>query len=137
MHVRLIKTETSNGSGRILDLSVGCEYEVLGIEANDYRLVPENFKKYGKLGPFLNDFDCFKVIESTEPPFWECDTDDGVRYCYQQQWNRPGFFEDYHDGNKAVQTQFWNDLARLYPRTWERMNLSGLLVHLLEFNVEG
>ena len=136
MYVRLMKKETSDGSGRIIDLSVGCEYEVLGIEADYYRLVPEKCKEFGKLDPFLYDSDCFEVVESAEPSFWECDTDDGVRYCYPQEWNRPGFFEDYHDGNKAVQMRFWSDLSRLYPRTWERIKSSGLVLHLLEFNLE-
>lgn len=137
MHVRLMKTETSDGSGRILNLSVGYDYEVLSIEANDYRLIPDKYKEFGGLDPFLYDSECFEVVESTEPTFWECEVDDEVRYCYPKEWYHPGFFEDYFDGNRAVQMQFWNDIARLYPVTWERMKLSGLVVHLLEFDVEG
>jgi len=136
MQVRLLTDQTNDEDGRILQLTVGCVYEVLGIEATDYRLIPDQYRKYGKLDPFLYDFECFEVVDRNEPPFWECTTDEEVRYCYPKEWSRPGFFEDYHDGKFDVRTSFWNDLVRLYPNTWERLKTSGLVSHLSEFNIK-
>lgn len=101
-------------------LTVGREYEVLGIEADYYRLLndPETWP-YGN-DPVLFDPSCFHLIDASEPSFWVCQTgEEGERYCYPPEWNEPGFFEDYHDGVEAVRQRFWEDLQRYYPQTWQ------------------
>ena len=68
MKVSPIKIKDSEG--HILFLSTDRIYEVLGIEADTYRILsdPES-KPYGN-NPVLYDPDCFKVIDPQEPDFW-------------------------------------------------------------------
>lgn len=113
-----IKTKKSNGT--VLPLTMGRKYEVLGIEADDFRILNDpDSKPYGN-DPVLFDPEYFEVIDATEPSFWVCSVGvDGERYCYPPEWNCIGFFEDYHDGVKEVKKQFWEDLRRYYPLTWQ------------------
>ena len=105
--------------GYSLSLTIGRIYEVLGIEADAYRLLTDaDSKPYGN-DPVLYDHDCFKVIDPEEPDFWVCQYgEDGERYCYPPEWNEVGFFEDYHDGKQVVRERFWNVLKLYYPQTW-------------------
>jgi hypothetical protein len=52
------------------------------------------------------------VTDATEPADWVSVVDDGVRYAYPPGWDRPGFFEDWHDGVPEVRRQFSEELAR-------------------------
>jgi len=105
--------------GRRVSLTLGREYEVLGIEADDYRILndPDTWP-YGN-DPVLFEPECFEITDPTFPDFWVCSTgSDGEQYCYPPEWNKVGFFEDYHDGVETVRKQFWEDLNRYYPLTW-------------------
>jgi hypothetical protein len=105
--------------GRRLNLTVGRVYEVLGIEADDYRLLSDDGTDCPN-DPLLYPANCFRVVEASEPTFWvSAFGGDGERYAYPQEWSGPGFFEDYHDRLQAVREQFWGDLRRLYPNTWQ------------------
>lgn len=118
MKVKPITTIAPNG--RRLSLTLGKEYEVLGIESDDYRILndPET-QPYGN-DPVLFEPELFEVIDSAIPGFWICTTGtDGEQYCYPPGWNEVGFFEDYHKGVDAVRRQFWEDLQRSYPETWQ------------------
>lgn len=93
-------------------MTVGKEYIVICIEADKYRII--------------NDFDdpCLyepvqcEVIDSIEPSFWISELgEDGERYAYPHEWNKIGFFEDYHDRVQLVVDQFWQDCKRLYDIT--------------------
>jgi len=121
MKVSPIKLKDSEGYK--LSLTIGRIYEVLGIEADTYRMLtdPES-KPYGN-DPVLYEPECFKIIDSKEPDFWICDRgDDGERYCYPPEWSEVGFFEDYHDGIPEARKKFW-DLLRIYfPETWNERN---------------
>lgn len=121
MKIKPIKTKAPDG--RVLSLTLEREYEVLGIEADWFRLLddPGN-KPYGN-DPVLFEPNCFEVTDPIEPSFWTCSVgDDGERYCYPPEWGIVGFFEDYHEGVEEVRKQFWEDLQRYYPLTWlERM----------------
>ena len=100
-------------------LTIDRIYEVLGIEADTYRMLtdPES-KPYGN-DPVLYDPDCFRIVDPQEPDFWICQYgEDGERYCYPPEWNEVGFFEDYHDGISEVRERFWNLLKSYYPETW-------------------
>ena len=118
MKITPIKNKTSDG--RILSLTIGRVYEVLGIEANCYRLLDDECNKpYGN-DPVLFEPNCFKIIDDTEPDFWVCELgEDGERYCYPKEWFSIGFFEDYHDGISEIRENFWKCLKKYYPETWE------------------
>ena len=85
------------------DLTVNQPYCVIGIEANDYRLLND----YGK--PYLYPSELFQIIDFREPNDWITEYgDDGERYSYPPSLNKVGFFEDYFDGEKKAISLFWN-----------------------------
>ena len=98
--------------GEYSSLTRGHEYDVLGIEADWYRILNDD------TDPVLFDPDGFRVTDPTEPPFWQSSIgDDGERYAYPLEWNRIGYFEDFHDRIESVQIQFWDDLKRYFPES--------------------
>ena len=109
-----------DSEGHILSLSKGHVYEVLGIEADTYRILSDaDSKPYGN-DPVLYASHCFEIIDPQEPDFWVCQYgEDGERYCYPPEWNEVGFFEDYHNGVSEVRERFWNMLRAYYPETWK------------------
>jgi hypothetical protein len=93
-------------------LTVGREYEVLGLSQDSYQLLNDEDE------PILYDNCCFEVSDTVEPGFWVSHYgEEGERYASPVEWIRPGYFEDWHDGVPAVVTGFWRDLERLYPWT--------------------
>lgn len=91
------------------DLSPKQPYFVIGIEADDFRLL----NNLGK--PYLYPADLFEVIDPKEPANWiTVYGEDGERYSYPEALNEPGFFEDYFDGKAKAFSRFWNVInARL------------------------
>lgn len=87
-------------------LTVGRVYEVLGIEANWYRLLNDQHE------PILYDPVCFRLVDSDEPLNWVSMFNDGVRYAYPVEWARPGFFEAWHDCVAGVREQFARQLQQ-------------------------
>lgn len=82
-------------------LRTGVRYTVLGIEADCFRLM----NTCGE--PCLYDSMVFDVMDSTEPHCWITSFgEEGERYSYPQEWNRPGFFEDWHDGVPGARELF-------------------------------
>ncbi len=101
MWVRLIQLTSADGM-ELWSLTLGKQYTVLGIEADNFRLLDDTDK------PYLFPHDCFEVVEAAEPTFWVCRVgEDGERYCYPGEWNEPGFFEDYFDHISAAHALFW------------------------------
>jgi hypothetical protein len=101
-------------------LTLGRRYEVLGIEADDYRLLNDCDD------PVLYDPSCFRIVDDAEPEFWvDQRGDENERYAGPKDWLVPGFFEDYHDRDGAVRDKFWNDLSQLYPGTWKERRTAG------------
>lgn len=95
-------------------LTVGKRYEVLAVEADCFRILDDHDE------PVVYHRSGFRIVDDAEPTFWISDTDeDGDRFTCPAEWNRLGFFEDYHDGSPTACDQFWTDLRRLYPTTWE------------------
>ncbi|MDR3554324.1 MAG: MucR family transcriptional regulator [Syntrophobacteraceae bacterium] len=84
------------------DLTADRRYFVIGIEADDYRILND----FGK--PHLYPSPLFEVIEPREPGSWITEYgEDGERYSYPPVLNEPGFFEDYFDGDASAVSQFW------------------------------
>jgi hypothetical protein len=73
------------------DLNPDQPYFVIGIEADDYRIL----NNYGK--PYLYSSHLFEVIDPGEPNTWITEYgDDGERYSYPPMLNETGFFEDFN-----------------------------------------
>lgn len=111
--MRVVLREPDAPDGRhFWSLTVGREYEVLGIEADEYRLLDDTGE------PILFDPMCFEIVEPREATFWLSKYGDGgERYAYPPGWGVPGFFEGWHDGVKVIRRIFAEQLAYWYPET--------------------
>ncbi|HEV8130947.1 MAG TPA: hypothetical protein VGQ81_06830 [Acidobacteriota bacterium] len=87
---------------RYRDLTPGQPYVVIGIEADEFRILNDAGR------PYLYPPNLFQVLDPHEPGDWLTEFgDDGERYAYPSPLNEPGFFEDFFDDKpKAVRT-FW------------------------------
>ena len=89
-------------SSRYRDLSTQQPYVVIGIEADDLRILNDAGR------PFLYPSRLFRVIDRHEPADWVTDFgDDGERYAYPPPLNKPGFFEDFFDDRPKAVGTFW------------------------------
>ncbi len=95
-------------------LTLGRLYDVLGIEADWYRLLNDRHE------PVLYDPACFHVVETDEPVNWVSEFAEGVRYAYPVDWGRRGFFEDWHDGVSIVREAFNRQLRQWHPQINKR-----------------
>jgi len=87
------------------DLTSEQLYVVIGIEADDYRIINDNGK------PYLYSREMFIIVDKQEPKDWITEIgEDGERYAYPPSLNKPGFFEDFFDGDENAIAQFWRDL---------------------------
>ncbi len=97
MIVRLKKLRT-----RHRDLTSGQLYDVIGIEADELRIISNAGR------PFLYPADLFSVVDAREPGDWVTEFgDDGERYSYPPLLNRAGFFEDFFDQKAKAVATFW------------------------------
>lgn len=84
------------------DLTPNQYYVVIGIEADDFRILNDAGR------PFLYDASLFEVVDSKEPDDWVTEIgEDGERYAYPLPLNSVGFFEDFFDGKKDAVVTFW------------------------------
>ena len=84
------------------DLIPNQPYFVIGIEADDYRILNDHGK------PYLYSSQLFDVIDSREPSIWQTEYgDDGERYSYPPALNEVGFFKNYFDGKDEALSRFW------------------------------
>lgn len=96
----LVNLKAANS--RYPDLTAGQTYVVIGIEADDFRLLNDRGR------PFLYPADLFDVIDGREPADWVTEYgDDGERYSYPRLLNSPGFFEDFFDADERAVATFW------------------------------
>lgn len=85
------------------DLTPEQPYFVIGIEADDYRILND----FGK--PYLFPSDLFDIIDPREPSSWITEYgSDNERYAYPEDLNEAGFFEDYFDGKDEALSKFWH-----------------------------
>jgi hypothetical protein len=89
-------------SGRYRDLTLGQPYVVIGIEADDLRILNDAGR------PFLYPRNLFSVIDPGEPVDWVTEFgDDGERYSYPPLLNKSGFFEDFFNEKAKAVATFW------------------------------
>jgi hypothetical protein len=89
-------------SAQYADLSPQQHYAVIGIEADDYRILNDRGR------PYLYPRRLFEVVDPREPEDWVIERgDDGERYAYPPSLNAPGFFEDFFDAKKKAVAIFW------------------------------
>ena len=94
-------------SVRYPDLSMGQPYVVIGIEADDLRVL----NNAGR--PFLYPARLFTYVDNREPRDWVTEYgEDGERYSYPRPLNRTGFFEDYFDHDAKAISTFWRVVNR-------------------------
>jgi hypothetical protein len=86
-------------------------YFVIGIEADDYRILDDHGK------PYLYEAELFEVIDPHEPEDWISEMgEDGERYAYPPMLNRVGFFEDFFDGDPQAIAEFWETVNQRMAR---------------------
>jgi hypothetical protein len=89
------------------DLSENQPYFVIGIEADDYRVLNDAGK------PYLYPPDLFDVVDSREPSDWVTEIgEEGERYAYPEPLNQVGFFEDFFDQKPKQTSIFWHVVNR-------------------------
>lgn len=107
---------------RYRDLTFGPPYAVIGIEADELRIINNTGR------PFLYPANLFSLVDAREPDDWITEFgDDGERYPYPPPLNKPGFFEDFFDqkakaAEKVRQQSFGN--SRLTEKKGRRIHTS-------------
>jgi hypothetical protein len=82
---------------RFPDLTRGNVYRVIGIEADDYRLMNDHGR------PYLYPSKAFEVVDARRPREWISSRgDSGEQYAYPPTLNKPGFWEDYFDDRRSA-----------------------------------
>ena len=96
----IVKLKKKNHGYR--DLTFGQPYVVIGIEADDLRILNDAGR------PFLYSRNLFSLVDAQEPVDWVTDFgDDGERYSYPPSLNKSGFFEDFFDQKAKAVATFW------------------------------
>ena len=84
------------------DLTFGQPYVVIGIEADDLRILNDAGR------PFLYPPALFSVVDPREPVDWLTEFgEDGERYSYPPALNKSGFFADFFDEKRKAVATFW------------------------------
>lgn len=90
-------------------LTIGREYEVIGLSTPFFRLVDDHGE------PTLYESQCFELIDPKEPAFWITELDGDCRYADPPGWSVPGFYEAWHDKNALVRRIFTAQLEYWFP----------------------
>lgn len=87
---------------RYTDLTAGLLYVVIGIEADDLRILNDQGR------PYLYPSRPFEVIDLHKPADWVTERgEEGERYAYPSPLNACGFFEDFFDAKPEAVATFW------------------------------
>ena len=109
-----VKFTPQNGNN-YPDLTPGNVYRVIGIEADDYRLIND----FGS--PYLYPPYLFLIVDSEEPADWITEVGkEGEGYAYPPELNQPGFFEDYFDDEATAVHTFRRYQDKQHHRTFTR-----------------
>ena len=99
--------EPHNRAPRYPHLTPGQPYVVLGIEADDFRVLNDQGR------PYLYLHEIFAVVDARKPDDWVIELgEDNERYAYPPLLNSAGFFEDYFDGEPEAVATFWRVVNR-------------------------
>lgn len=89
------------------DLAPDQPYVVLGVEADDFRILNDRGR------PYLYPHEIFTVVDAREPEDWVTVLgEDNERYAYPPLLGDSGFFEDYFDGHPEAIATFWRVMNR-------------------------
>ena len=106
----IVKLKKRNGHYR--DLTFGQPYLVIGIEADEFRILNDAGR------PFLYSPNLFSLVDRSEPDDWLTEFGDaGERYSYPRPLNKPGFFEDFFDQKTKAVSTFWRVVNRRLATT--------------------
>jgi hypothetical protein len=101
----IVKLKSKNSS--YPDLSENQPYFVIGIEADDYRILNDAGK------PYLYPPELFEVMDSQYPLDWVTEFgDEGEQYSYPAPLNEVGFFEDFFEQKHEQTSIFWHIVNR-------------------------
>lgn len=93
-------------------MTIGKEYEVIGVEADAYRIVCDVNE------PYLYEPAQFEIVDPAKPEFWVSEFgEDGELYAYPAAWFHDYFFEKYFENESGVVDKFWHEYKRLYGIT--------------------
>jgi hypothetical protein len=99
--------ELRERDSRFPDLTPNQPYVVLGIEADDLRILNDEGR------PYLYPDHLFTVVDPREPEDWVSALgEDDERYAYPPPLNDCGFFEDYFEGKPEAVATFWRVMNR-------------------------
>ena len=102
------------------DLTRGNVYRVIGIEADDYRLMNDQGR------PFLYPPRAFDLVDAKEPREWiNFQAESGERYAYPPALGKPGFWEDYFDEKPAAVSRVRTYLHRLMSQRQRKRKAAG------------
>lgn len=121
MIIRCISLQESGG--QIVDsspwLKVGREYIVLSIEDNSqgerYYVIEPHSGHLDSLG-FFPSLD-FEVIDESWPEAWVEDSSGGETSIAPKEWQRAGFWEEFHDGEKQALDSYREERDRILQKT--------------------
>ena len=84
------------------DLTYGQCYILIGIEADDFRLLNDRGR------PYLYPHHLFEIVDSRKPSDWITEIgEEGETYAYPSTLNGVGFFEDFFDDKENAVSTFW------------------------------
>lgn len=110
MIVKLIKQFSEEDDAKLESLTIGRVYEVIGIEADYFRIICDTEKE-----PYLYPPECFDIVDHTKPSFWITEFgEDGEEYSYPEEWNKAGYFEAYFEEVTGVKEKFWIACKKYY-----------------------
>lgn len=90
------------------DLTFGQHYVLIGIDADDLRLLNDHGR------PYVYPHHLFDIVDPRKPSQWVMETgEDGEVYAYPPEFNEAGFFEDFFDGKRKALAVFWGFVNRL------------------------
>ncbi|MGI8904993.1 MAG: hypothetical protein ACR2IE_00690 [Candidatus Sumerlaeaceae bacterium] len=95
-------------SSQYHDLSAGREYAVIGIEADDLRILND------KGQPYLYPVADFEIVDFRLPEKWVVELgESGEKYAYPPALNAVGFFEDFFERKPGAVSEFWGFINHL------------------------
>ena len=102
------------------DLTRGNIYRVIGIEADDYRLMNDHGR------PYLYPPRAFETVDAKEPREWiNFYGESGERYAYPSSLGKPGFWEDYFNDKTAAVLRVRTYLHRVTNQRQRKRKVAG------------